>query len=328
MKRFLSIALFVVLFLGYLQAQTPWTERTYIKITLDTKLMQSLDCSLGGGSSLPATWDRVYAHLGLCTCNEIENGSQYTRDCSSEFNNLVFCLNQITPYQSRVWQHVVGNWGDNPQDDGVGLMESLGNGVYTIDFILEDYFSSNEVSTEGQTIDGVLYPPSTPWDMNQGGKPYTMGMVFRNHDGTSSGRDDLCKDLFIIDIMGLDDEDPGPKVVQGYDQQSDFHGAIEIEVEPASIEDILRLSDLTQIYPNPFNSSFNIDFKLVAPINNINIKIYDILGKEVATIFNGTLNPGRHIIEWNGEEIPNGLYFVSITNNNVIAHTERILKTK
>jgi len=136
-------------------------------------------------------------------------------------------------------------------------------------------------------------------------------------------------DLFIVDILG---EDGGPYVIQGYDQESPFP-AIDVEVHPAAIEDILKLSDMTEIYPNPFKNNVSIDFKLVAPENNLSIQVFDMLGKQVANIFDGQLNPGRHMIEWdgksdNGQMVPEGLYFIRISNNQVIAHTERILRIK
>lgn len=325
MRKLISLSIIILITWNILNAQTPWTERTYMKITLDTKEMLSLDCSLGGGNDIPSTLEKVYAHLGLCTCDINDN----QRDCTDESANNMFCISQIQPYQSKVWQHVVGNWGDVPADDGVGLMTAEGDGVYSIEFVIEDYFSSADVSTEGQLVDGEEYPPSEAWSVNEGGKPYVIGMVFRNLDGTSSGRDDLCNDIFIVDILG---EAGGPFVIQGYDQESPFD-AITLDIHPASIENIMQLSDFTSIYPNPFTDIVNIDFKLVAPENNLNIRVFDMLGKEISTIFQGNLNPGRHIIQWNGKSnngqaVPEGLYFISLSNNEVIMHTERVFKIK
>ncbi len=296
-------------------SQTPWTERTYFKMTLDTKEMDALDCSLGGGSGIPATHDKVYAHLGLCTCHV----SDQLRDCSNESNNQIFCFSQITPYQSEVWQHVVGNWGEIADDDGVGLMTAHGNGVYSIEFIVEDYFSSSDVSTE-QTVSSAL--PSQPWNVNQGGKPYTMGVVFRNEDGSSSGRDDLCMDLFIIDIIGT------PTVVQSSDPQGPAFRSITVEVAPASVEQIMSLSHNTSIFPNPASDNFNIRYKLVAPSNDVAIEIYDVLGKKVKTVHSNNSKPGWHKVNIDTADMNEGLYFVKMSINKFNAHTQRLIIKK
>lgn len=312
MKKIYLIALAIILSAYFLNAQTPWTGRTYCKITLDTKLMEAPECSLGGGIGLAATWPKVYAHLGLCTCSV--TGS--ARDCSNASANESFCFSQITIFQSEVWQHVVGNWGDVAEDDGVGLMQTLGNGVYSIEFIIEDYFSSEDVSTE----QGVTSPvPSMPWNVAQGGKPYTMGMVFRNADGTSSGRDYGCHDLFLVDILGT------PQVVQSTDLEGPLFPAITLDIHSASVEEIMTLSDNTNVYPNPAKDVFSISYKLVKPNADVTISVYDIQGKLVLQ-----QNPGAQVTGWynsqfSTEGLQDGIYMVQVSLDNYVAHTERIV---
>jgi len=65
---------------------------------------------------------------------------------------------------------------------------------------------------------------------------------------------------------------------------------------------------LDQNYPNPFNPSTKIEFT-VAELQNVSLKIYDILGKEVATLLNARLNPGEYTIQWDGSKAPSGVYF-------------------
>lgn len=292
-------------------SQTPWTGRTYCKIVLDTKAMENPSCSLGGGGGIPATWDKVYAHLGLCTCNINED----VRDCTSESENEIFCYSQITPFQSLVWQHVVGNWGEIAEDDGVGLMESLGDGVYSIEFIVEDYFSSSDVSTELGETSAV---PSMIWEVSEGGKPYTMGMVFRNVDGTSSGRDALCKDLFLVDILG------NPTVIQGSDPEGQEFPAMTIDVHDASIEEIMTLSDNTMIFPNPAKDEFNLNFKLVKNGTDVKIRIFDAQGKLVLQEDFASQPIGWYNHRIETAEFEQGIYMIQISLDTYVSHTERV----
>ena len=68
---------------------------------------------------------------------------------------------------------------------------------------------------------------------------------------------------------------------------------------------------LSQNYPNPFNPSttvsFSIPFKSV-----ISLKVFDLLGKEVATIYSGELSPGNYTRQWNASDLTSGVYFYRI----------------
>jgi hypothetical protein len=65
---------------------------------------------------------------------------------------------------------------------------------------------------------------------------------------------------------------------------------------------------LDQNYPNPFNPSTTISFAL--PERSVTeLKVYNILGAEIAVLVNGLLDTGMHTVTWNGGGHPSGLYF-------------------
>jgi hypothetical protein len=45
------------------------------------------------------------------------------------------------------------------------------------------------------------------------------------------------------------------------------------------------------------------------------LKIYDVLGKEIAVLVNEQLKPGIYEIDWNAENLPSGVYFYSLITN-------------
>lgn len=61
-------------------------------------------------------------------------------------------------------------------------------------------------------------------------------------------------------------------------------------------------------YPDPFNQSTLIRFVAPRPAV-VNLRVYDILGKEVATLVNKEFAPGIHTAEWNAENSASGTYF-------------------
>jgi hypothetical protein len=63
-----------------------------------------------------------------------------------------------------------------------------------------------------------------------------------------------------------------------------------------------------QNYPNPFNPLTTFSFKLPAQ-HFVSLKIFDIMGKEVTTIFSEELPAGNYSKQWNAVNIPSGVYF-------------------
>ncbi len=65
-------------------------------------------------------------------------------------------------------------------------------------------------------------------------------------------------------------------------------------------------------YPNPFNPSARIEFSLVKA-GVVSLRVYDILGREVASLLNETKQPGTHVVTWNAGSMPSGVYFMRLS---------------
>lgn len=68
---------------------------------------------------------------------------------------------------------------------------------------------------------------------------------------------------------------------------------------------------LFQNYPNPFNPSTTIHFTLQRS-EHISLKIYNIAGQEVATLFDKVHSAGEHQVQWRAEGLPGGIYFAKL----------------
>ena len=71
---------------------------------------------------------------------------------------------------------------------------------------------------------------------------------------------------------------------------------------------IIESFGLEQNYPNPFNPSTTIKFQ-VPNTSFVNLKVYDILGNEVATLVNEEKPVGTYELNWNAINLPSGVYF-------------------
>jgi len=74
---------------------------------------------------------------------------------------------------------------------------------------------------------------------------------------------------------------------------------------------------LHQNYPNPFNPVTNIKFE-VTKLENVSLKIFDMLGKEVATLVNKKLTPGTYQVDFNAANLTSGIYFYTISAGDFV----------
>ncbi|MBI3512338.1 MAG: T9SS type A sorting domain-containing protein [Bacteroidetes bacterium] len=76
--------------------------------------------------------------------------------------------------------------------------------------------------------------------------------------------------------------------------------------------------------PNPVSSSTQIDYALSMSAS-VNIRVYDVLGNEVAVLENGTVAAGQHIINWNTDGLSKGVYFIRMQAGD-ISTTIKVVK--
>ena len=285
-------------------------QNTFVRIELDVKQMLNPSCNLNMGD---VDSNIVYAHLGLCTCFENTPFGPEYRDCNDPVQNQLFCTTQITPFQSRVWQHVVGNWGTTPQNDGIGLMNYEGDSIWSLEFIIEDYFSdlTQVQDTSLGNDSSIAY--------QQGLTPYTIGVVFRNFDGFYTGRDNGCNDIFITGLST-----GNPQAIQSTDLSN--YDAISVEISNLSNSEISLLRNL-QIFPNPISDYSFIRFTLKHK-QKAKINLIDINGRKISTLIDKEFNSGNHEIYWdgivNGKKVDSGIYFLEI-NLNEVRYCEQII---
>jgi hypothetical protein len=143
-----------------------------------------------------------------------------------------------------------------------------------------------------------------PWGAQVSGTTFNLNSIF----------------FYLDDINGYCAGDHGTIL-----RTTDGGGPIFTSVEPIS-GNIPDKFSLSQNYPNPFNPSTKIKFSV--PANNVpplkgestygargmtvRLIIYDILGREIATLVNEALKPGSYEAEWDGSIYPSGVYFYKL----------------
>jgi hypothetical protein len=88
-----------------------------------------------------------------------------------------------------------------------------------------------------------------------------------------------------------------------------------VGIDPGGIE-LVKDFKLNQNYPNPFNPETNIEFTLDRS-GFVSLKIYNVLGMEVASFYDAKLNEGTHTLKWNAGRHSSGVYYYKLSFNGV-----------
>jgi uncharacterized repeat protein (TIGR01451 family) len=103
-----------------------------------------------------------------------------------------------------------------------------------------------------------------------------------------------------------------------------YRQVVEFQVQDKNREGALPASEMQELaelpstyklehnYPNPFNGVTKIRYQLPEQVL-VSVKIYDVMGREVATLVNGIQPPGIHETAWRPQEMASGIYFYRIT---------------
>lgn len=98
----------------------------------------------------------------------------------------------------------------------------------------------------------------------------------------------------------------------------------EMTVGVEDTESLPNSYSLYQNYPNPFNPSTNIKFS-IPESGIVTLKIYNVLGQEVAILTNNFLQAGTHILNFDASKLSSGVYIYQIHANNFVSSKKMLL---
>ncbi len=81
---------------------------------------------------------------------------------------------------------------------------------------------------------------------------------------------------------------------------------------------------LEQNFPNPLNPSTVIGYQIGA-VSHVTLKVFNVLGEEVAILVNETQNPGEYRVSFDGSKLPSGIYFYRMNAGSYSAIEKLVL---
>ena len=104
-----------------------------------------------------------------------------------------------------------------------------------------------------------------------------------------------------------------------------YHFSTEILLVSADDDPVVvNEFNLEQNYPNPFNPSTQINYSL-AERSNVTIKVYDVLGNEIATLVNTTQEAGAYDVNFDASKLSSGLYVYTLSAGNFTSSKKMML---
>ncbi len=171
-------------------------------------------------------------------------------------------------------------------------------GFYPFDVYAGQLDNSGERVTlcavNGETIFTIRYYDTAPWPTTPNGGGYSLVPTEINPTGDQN---DPSKWRASLDIHGSPGRDDIPLTSE--------NSQANIPIE----------NSLSQNYPNPFNPTTVISFQL-STTNNVQLKVYDVLGREVATLVNEIKPAGVYQINYNASHLAGGVYFYRLIAGN------------
>ena len=109
-------------------------------------------------------------------------------------------------------------------------------------------------------------------------------------------------------------------------KQIDFDGSFEYsEIVNVDVSSPAKYS-LEQNYPNPFNPATVIEYS-IPEMNHVTIKIFNVLGKEVATLVNEEKSAGTYKVDFNASNLSSGVYYYTISTGS-FSSTKKMMLMK
>ncbi len=137
------------------------------------------------------------------------------------------------------------------------------------------------------------------------------------------------KDSTIVSALGVYNGNLYVGTGGTFGMPSQYYGLLSV---PAAIDGVRSTDEmpskftLEQNYPNPFNPSTVINYQLPANCF-VTLKVYDVIGRNVATLISERQNAGEHSAIFNGVGLPSGVYLYRLTAGN-LSQTRKLMLIK
>jgi hypothetical protein len=193
------------------------------------------------------------------------------------------------------------DWGDNIVDLA---------GKWEITLVLKDFPRVPDASPDSATTD------VTPRRLQAFSVPSGARVAWQNRrNGVIVQQSSLVYDGSLLTIAGVKVYKDSSKLTVTY------AGATDVEQH-----DLPREFALSQNYPNPFNPTTHFGYR-ISDFGHVSLKVFDALGREIATLVDEVKAPGSYVITWDARNMSSGMYFYRLRSKGFV-ETKKMMLVK
>ncbi|HMN24571.1 MAG TPA: T9SS type A sorting domain-containing protein [Ignavibacteriaceae bacterium] len=190
---------------------------------------------------------------------------------------------------------------------GYGIYKSTDNGI-------------NWANKTGASWEYSSLIINTDGSMYAGTKGNYVYCSLNNGDNWELVKSGMGEDKYVLSLL----TNSTGYLFAGMDYYGLYKSVNKVVTDVEDVDEIPMEFSLQQNYPNPFNPSTKISWQ--SPVgNHQTLKVYDILGNEVATLVNEYRSAGRYEIEFNPLKLSSGIYFYTLRTGNFVQTKKMIL---
>ncbi len=168
---------------------------------------------------------------------------------------------------------------------------------------------TSQTSVTKNHLEGVSFT-----DSNNGTVVGQYGTILRTTDGGTTWTSQSSGPTERLNAVSFIDSDNGTVVGQYGTILRTTNGGVSF-VKEEEIEEIPTDYTLSQNYPNPFNPSTSIQYA-VSSRQFVSLKVYDLLGREIATIVNEEKPAGNYEVSFDAANLTSGIYLYKIQSGD------------
>jgi len=158
------------------------------------------------------------------------------------------------------------------------------------------------VDNEEQIVDSLTYDDKLPWPEEADGDGASLELVDVNIDNAFA---------------------ENWKASEGHGSPGEVNSVV-TDIEVDKNNELPSEFVLSQNYPNPFNPTTTINYSIPVA-GKVSIKVYDILGREIANLVNEVKAAGRYSVKWDASNFASGIYVYRIKANSFIQTKKLVL---
>ena len=205
----------------------------------------------------------------------------------------------------------VGNWNYSDTVDAPTYVDTIS----TLKVLNDSGVDGDAKAGDNIWSKTIVMPAGTP----AGNFEYKFGLAYPGVDTVNGGSSYLDNEMAPnINHALLLQDGPAISVLNKFGTVDPITGIKQVDKNvPASFE-------LSQNYPNPFNPSTVIKYS-VPNAHLVTLKVYNLLGQQVATLINKQQNPGNYEVTFDASKLASGIYFYNLQAGSFNATKKMIL---